>query len=1381
VNFDVHDLLMAETRDAAGNRTTVEANDYRVLQPCLISDPNRNRTAIGFDGLGMVVGTAVMGKPLPAPVEGDSLEDFITDLTEAQVDALQNVAHPNATTQTLLKNATTRIVYDFNSFRRTQIANPADPTRWLPAYAATLARETHASDPRPPQGLKIQVSFSYFDGFGREIQKKIQAEPEKVGVGLPRWVGSGWTIFNNKGKPVRRYEPFFSTTHLYEFGVEIGVSPVQFYDPTERVIATLHPNHTYEKIVFDPWLQTTYDVNDVAAPRNAQTGDPRSDPDIRGYVEKYFKARRDDPWQTWYQQRQSGALGPYEEAAATKASSHADTPTTSHFDALGRPFLTLARNRVVSANHPLDGTEDAFSTRVELDIEGNMRVVRDANKKASNAEGDEVEDEFGRIAMRYAYDMLGNRICQFSMEGGARWMLNDVKGKVIREWNSRGHNFVTTYDGLRRQVEQYVRGTTAESDPRALNRDTLVDRIEYGEGQTNAERLNLRTRIYRHSDSAGVATNVARNPNSNQLEAYDFKGNLLRSARQLVSDYKVIPDWLLNPKLENETFVNSTRYDALNRPIQSIPPHSTLAGAKCNIIQPVFNEANLLGRVDVWLERAAEPIGGLDPTMNVPSLVGISSIDYDAKGQRRHIDYKNGASTSYEYDPLTFRLTRLLTKRDAVVFPDDCSQSVPTEWPGCQVQSLRYYYDPTGNVTSIQDEAQQTIFFKNQRVEPSNEYTYDALYRLIEATGREHLGQGSALTPHSYSDAGQVGCLSANAAGRFSPNDGNAMGTYIERYVYDSVGNVLEMQHRGRSDVQGWTRMYVYAETSLIEDGIHGTLLKTSNRLSSTKLNDNQAVERYEHDAHGNMVRMPHLGGALPGPNMHWDCRDQLRRVDLGGGGTAYYVYDGAGRRVRKVWEKAPGLTEQHIYFGSFEIFRRHRPPSGLEAATLERQTLHIVDDKQRIALVETRTLDIIGNDPAPTQLVRYQFGNHLGSATLELDDQAQIISYEEFTPFGSTTYQAVRSQTETAKRYRYTVKERDEESGLYYYGARYYAAWLGKWVACDPIGIKDGVNTYVYVQNRPSIANDPNGKWVNIAVGALIGGLGGAALAAWNAKPGERWAAAGKGALIGVAAGALAGATFGLSMAATGPAAVGGISAITGTTSGSVLISGTVAGAVGGATSAAANTIASGGTVQEAKEMASIGAFTGSIGGAVGAATGSVTSQLAKSAGASLLARQTAGGVIAGASSDVAVQSVLITGGVQDKFSSAQLLVSTAGGGVGGVINAKLTAAKGPGILGKQQTRDQLNAIAAELQRRGWTITGGGDRLPEEYLPGPGGGRKGSSHPDITATKDGKTLRVNTVDTLADGVTPTPREAKNAARIRSQTGDHLLLIPKKK
>jgi RHS repeat-associated protein len=1090
-----HNLLVVETKDALGNVVTVRTkddeghtvirNDYRVLQPYWVTDPNGNRTRVAFDTLGMVVGTAVMGKP--DEDSGDVLEEtFDPDPPLGDLQAF--IANLETGPASLLDKASTRIVYDLDRYRRAG----------QPPFAATLARETHFRPGGAP--TKIQISFSYSDGFGREIQKKIQAEPgllvEAGPLVNPRWVGSGWTILNNKGKPVRQYEPFFSATPGFEFGLQVGVSPVLFYDPAERVIATLHPNQTYEKVVFDPWQQTAWDVNDTCAARNAQTGDPHTDTDIGGYVAEYFKTKP-ATWQTWHVQRIGGALGQDELNAALRAQAHADTPTTAHFDALGRPFLTVARNRVVCAGHDLDGTEESFATRVELDIEGNQCAVRDERKLPINYLPVGVLEQ--RIVMRYAYDMLGNRIHQLSMEAGARWMFNDVAGKPIRAWDSRGHNFTTTYDALRRPVEQTVRGTIANgeaaSDPRTLNRDILVDKIEYGDGIANAETLNLRTRIYRHFDSAGVATNARLDANGSPIEAYDFKGNLLRSTRRLVSDYTAIPDWLLNPHIDDETFEGSTRYDAINRPIQSVAPHSSLPRAqhpnKINVIQPVFNEANLLERVDVWLERATEPDALLDPNNEAPSPVGVANIDYDAKGQRLRIDYKNGASTRYRYDPDTFRLIHLYTRRGPA-FTEDCEKpqpppptiAAPDEPPqgkACGLQNLHYTYDPAGNITHIQDDAQQTIYFRNQRAEPSNDYTYDAIYRLIQATGREHLGQkaNGDRNPPTAPDA-----FNAFHTGLDQPNDRKAMGTYSERYVYDVVGNFLQMQHRGSDPSHpGWTRAYDYLETSLTEDGSGGAPLKTSNRLTRTTLNPNGAnpaqVEPYQHDTHGNMVRMPHLGAGLPEPNMHWDYKDQLRRADLGGGGATFYVYDASGQRVRKVWEKLPGLTEERIYLGGFAIFRKHGGPISANTATLERETLHVMDDKQRVALVEMRTLDEAGDDPAPRRLIRCQFANHLGSATLELDDEAQIISYEEYAPYGISTYQGVRSQIEPGKRYRHWAKERDAESGLYYHGARYYACWLGRWVSCDPTPAPSA-NTYEYCLGNPITWVDESGLQPN-------------------------------------------------------------------------------------------------------------------------------------------------------------------------------------------------------------------------------------------------------------------------------------------------------------
>jgi RHS repeat-associated protein len=154
---------------------------------------------------------------------------------------------------------------------------------------------------------------------------------------------------------------------------------------------------------------------------------------------------------------------------------------------------------------------------------------------------------------------------------------------------------------------------------------------------------------------------------------------------------------------------------------------------------------------------------------------------------------------------------------------------------------------------------------------------------------------------------------------------------------------------------------------------------------------------------------------------------------------------------------------------GGFELYREYEANG--QTVELERESIHVMDDARRIALVETQTVG--GSD----QLIRYQLSNHLGSSSLELDEFGDLISYEEYHPYGTTAFQAGRSAAEVSlKRYRYTAKERDDESGLNYHGARYYAPWLGRWTSAGPAGMVDGTNLYKFSRSNPIIYNDPNG-----------------------------------------------------------------------------------------------------------------------------------------------------------------------------------------------------------------------------------------------------------------------------------------------------------------
>ncbi len=104
----------------------------------------------------------------------------------------------------------------------------------------------------------------------------------------------------------------------------------------------------------------------------------------------------------------------------------------------------------------------------------------------------------------------------------------------------------------------------------------------------------------------------------------------------------------------------------------------------------------------------------------------------------------------------------------------------------------------------------------------------------------------------------------------------------------------------------------------------------------------------------------------------------------------------------------------------------------------------------------------------------RYQLGNHLGSATIEINEHGQLISHEEYTPFGNTAFQTMNARL--GKRYRFAAKERDEESGFCYYGTRYLSPWLAQWLSPDPAGAVDSYNLYLFVTLNPTSRVDKTG-----------------------------------------------------------------------------------------------------------------------------------------------------------------------------------------------------------------------------------------------------------------------------------------------------------------
>ncbi|WP_299518806.1 SpvB/TcaC N-terminal domain-containing protein [uncultured Serinicoccus sp.] len=1066
VHYDEHDFVVVSSVDAAGNEVTAgeraadgtvtPAIDYRMLQPRIVTDPNRNRTEFAFDALGRVAAIAVAGTTEEGGTVGDALPaDFDPDLTDARLDEL--IADPaGVAAASTLGTATQRLISDPRAVSR----SGGGAAVWTLA----LSRRVHAAadDPVP---TSFEVALSYADGLAQEVQRKQLVEPGPVprrapdgsvvldadghpeqtdGAATPRWVASGWRVLNNKGQAVREYEPFFTDRHAFEFDVRVGVSPILCRDPIGRVVATMFPDQSWSKVVVSPWSTQLWDAGDTV-----KIADPTSDADV-GPLLARLPPREVFP--TWFAQRAGGAMGPHELAAAERSRIHAATPSVEHGDPLGRVVLTVAHNRTRYSDTPAaPPMEELLATRAVLDVLGRQQQVFDA---------------LGREVVRYVTDLAGAELHSSSMEAGRRWFLRDAAGADFCTWDDRDHQMRTLRDVLRRAVETRVVREGAD--------DIVLTRTTYGEGLLAPEDTNHRTRVAETRDQAGLVT----------MESYDFKGNPLFSSRRTAVSvntggvqspaHRGTVDWSAAVKLSTERYRSTARYDALDRVVQVIAPHATDVAPTVHVTQPVHGPGGRLQRVDVWLERPGLPTGLLDPDAEAPSGVGVGAVAHDAAGRRLVVAHGNGAVTQNRYHPRTRRLVEVYTRRDERF--TDCDNPIPppalvpappsvAETGACGVQLIAYTHDVLGAVTRRADRAQPRIFFANAVVDPIADYTYDAIGRLVEATGREHLGQGLAPIPHDHRDARRIG--------RLHPHDGNALGRYLERYRYDAVGNITEMEHVSRNPAgSSWSRMYRYDEPSQLDPA------RVSNRLTSTTVGGTTSTYSTGgdgYDRHGNMLRMPHLQGIT------WNEHDQLQSVrrqavgpdDAHGlqhaGDRTYYVYGADGARVRKVTETTTGaIRSEWLYLDGLDV-QFTGGPGGVT-----RQTLHVGDGSHRVALVDTRTS---GSEPnVPRQVVRYQYTDVLGSVGVELDGNGQLLTFEEYSAYGSSTLQVSSSPDMAPKRYRFTGMERDDESGLAHHGARYYAPWLGRWTSADPSGLADGPNLFLYARSNPVGFSDRNG-----------------------------------------------------------------------------------------------------------------------------------------------------------------------------------------------------------------------------------------------------------------------------------------------------------------
>jgi RHS repeat-associated protein len=1055
LEYDPLRLFVARSTDAMGNTLTIAADgagaprfDYRVLAPIEMVDASGNHSEVVFDIRGLVVAAATKGKLFNGSWQGDHLDGWTFEQINPPETAVADFCiadgfddTPNGDARRWLGTASVRFVYHLGESRD----GNNDPS-WLirMAGACAIAREIHVSQPGGTDS-PLQVSLECSDGSGAVLMKKQQAEAAGPDAGK-RWIVNGLTVVNNKSKPVQQFEPEFSPRFGCELPQANGVSTITFYDAAGRPVRVEMPDGTFSRVEFSPWFSRSFDANDTVLESTwyAERGRPNARADLA------LNATPD-------------------ERAAWLAAHHADTPSQTHFDSLGREVITIAHNRTAGEDANQPWVDAFYLTFTRLDAEGKPLWIRDARNnlvmqyitppKPTRLADDATEDVPSRIEGGTAshsvptYDIAGNLLFQHSMDAGDRWMLMDAAGKPMLAWDfnewqddpgevfDERRLYLTEYDALHRPSRQWLstwqrpQGTASAFKPLGSEQ---VERFEYQDALAN-DPVNLNGQLIRHYDPSGLVETIRR----------DFAGNVQELHRTLVQDARSArTDWATlttvngKPKLEDETYIQITEHDALGRMARVFNWHRT--SKPVAVYEPQYNARGLLQSESLRLHATKTDTGYEDNSGELTHA--IKDIRYNAKGQKELLALGNGTVTQYEYDPATFRLRQIFTSRPPPELPFPGYRS-PMRDPGV-FQQLLYTYDAVGNITELEDRAFKPVYFNGGEAEPRSLYVYDALYRLTWARGRETAQGGDA-----------AGDGTEPAIGKGFPVTDQTLRMYEQRYVYDEVGNFITMRHfAGNNAAESWTRHY---ETD-----------KGSNRLLSTQQGQAPAVS-YGYDTHGSMLNLASLGTEM---QLRWDQRDMIRHINLGGGGKAWYQYDSGKQRTRKSIQRTPSTYEERIYLGGMERFRRWTNGAVVE----EIETLHLFEGEQRVLMVD----DVNPADPEPrhwndpwndgrtlTQqtLFRYQYSNHLGSVSAELDHKAKTISNEEFHPYGTSACRAMDPLNRApTRRYRYSGLERDDESGLGYHGARHFLILLGRWCSCDPLQGRPHVNSYEYVRSRP-------------------------------------------------------------------------------------------------------------------------------------------------------------------------------------------------------------------------------------------------------------------------------------------------------------------------
>jgi RHS repeat-associated protein len=726
--------------------------------------------------------------------------------------------------------------------------------------------------------------------------------------------------------------------------------------------------------------------------------------------------------------------------------------TTNTYDASGNLLTTKdALNNTTTFTYNARGqvltATDARGkvTTFTYDAAGNLTQSQDANNIITfyfydaRSRLTKVRDGLSRSTL-YAYDLAGrlNKVTHPDLSFVS--FTYDLAGRRTTVTDERGNPTNYAYDSANRliSVTDALNHATSYSYDAMSNLTSMTDALSQVTNYEYDDFSRLKKTSYPPATTG--ATRLF------ETLTYDAAGNVMQ-------------------RTDTAGRVTTYAYDNVNRMSSTTDADNKTTGFEYDSLSRTKGVVDALNQHYQFSYDAVGRQTGI-----TRSGVSMSS-QYDAVGNRTQRTDYNGTLTNYAYD----NLNRLTT----ITYP---------------TRTATYAYDPLSNLTRATNENGSVYIGYDNRYRVSSfsdPFFYGISYNYDTAGNRTKLKlNGVTYATYTYDVVNRLTNL-ADSANQNFPHAYDAVDRLTSRsapngvtsnYAYDGLRRLTAMTHMaGAATLIG--NQYTYNDASNINSwtnasGNHAYGYDLVDRLTSAT-NSAQPNENYAYDGVGNRTAS-HLSASytyqpfnklastasatntydnkgnlltktdsLGTTTFSWNEENQLTQVAMPTGLTVNYKYDGLGRRIQRT--TSAGANERYVYDGQ-----------------------DVLLDLNADWTVATKYLSGPGIDnhlrqTSATSEVSYYLTDHLGSTAGLTDSTGNVVERESYDSFGN-------SASSARTRYGYTGRERDPDSGLLYYRARWYDPQVGRFISEDPAYMADGPNMYSYVGNNATNKIDPQG-----------------------------------------------------------------------------------------------------------------------------------------------------------------------------------------------------------------------------------------------------------------------------------------------------------------